>query len=272
MQYGFVIPGSDVPEIVDIAQEIEDAGWDGVFVAEGVYGTDAWVTLGAMAERTKRVRLGTLLTPPSRRRPWKLASEVATLDRLSGGRAVLSVGLGALDTGFPQVGEATDRKVRAELMDEGLEVMERLWQGTPFTYEGKHYKIDWDNSWSYTPLQKPRVPVWVVAAWTRPRSLERALRWDGILPAKMTPEGFGELTPEDVREIAALVARYRKADTPFDIVIEGVTPGDPQEAAAKVAPFAAAGATWWIESMWEAPGGMQQVRERISQGPPVPNA
>jgi hypothetical protein len=85
----------------------------------------------------------------------------------------------------------------------------------------------------------------------------------------MVPEGFGELTPDDVREIAALVARYRKADTPFDIVVEGVTPADPQEATAKVAPFAEAGATWWIESMWEAPGGMKQVRERVSQGPPV---
>src|SRR5829696_6577001 len=163
MKYGFVIPGGDVPEIVEVAVEIEKAGWDGVFVAEMVYGTDAWVTLGAMAARTTRVMLGTLLTPVSRRRPWKRASEAATLDRLSRGRAVLSVGLGAIDTGFAEVGEETDRKVRAELMDEGLEVMEKLWAGKPFKFEGKHYKVDWSNRWSYSPFEKERVPVWVVA-------------------------------------------------------------------------------------------------------------
>src|SRR5215210_1665136 len=155
MQYGFVIPGGDVPEIVDVAQEIEDAGWDGVFVADGVYGTDPWVSLGAMAARTERVRLGTLLTPVARRRPWKLASETATLDRLSNGRAILSVGLGAIDTGFDSVGEATDRKVRGELLDEGLELLARFWSGQPFSYHGKHYNVEWGTDWSYKPVQSP---------------------------------------------------------------------------------------------------------------------
>lgn len=269
MRYGFVIPGGDVPEIVDIAVEIEQSGWDAVFVAEGVYGTDAWVTLGAMAARTNRVMLGTLLTPPSRRRPWKLASETATLDRLSKGRAVLTVGLGAIDTGFAQVGEATDRKVRAQLLDEGLEVMERLWSGKPFKYDGEHYHVNWDNSWSYTPHEKRRVPVWVVAAWGRAKSVERALRWDGIVPAKIEADGsFGAVTPGEVREIADYAARNRTQDTPFDIVIEGITPANLEAAREKVAPFAEAGATWWIESMWDVPGGMKAVMKRIKSGPP----
>lgn len=267
MRHGFVIPGGDVPEIVDVAVEIEQAGWDAVFVAEGVYGTDAWVSLGAMAARTSRVLLGTLLTPLSRRRPWKLASEAATLDRLSRGRAVLTVGLGALNTGFPQVGEATGRKERAELLDEGLDVMERLWAGKPFKYEGQHYQVDWDNTWSYTPYEKARVPIWVVAAWGRPKSVERAMRWDGIVPAKMEADGsFGSIRAEEVRDIAVHAAQHHEG--PFDIVLEGVTPNDSGDAAAKVKPFAEAGATWWIESMWDVPGGMEAVMKRIRQGPP----
>lgn len=268
MRFGFVIPGGDVPDIIDTAVEIEQAGWDGVFVAEYLYGTDAWVSLGAMAVRTERVMLGTLLTPPSRRRPWKLASELATLDRLSRGRALLTAGLGALDTGFAAVGEATDRKVRAQLMDEGLEIMERLWSGKPFKFAGEHYKINWNNQGSYTPYEKSRVPIWAVAAWGRPKSVARALRWDGIVPAGMEADGsFRAVTPDEVKAIAAHAVENRSRPGPFDIVIEGTTPVDPQGARDKVAPYAEAGATWWIESMWEAPN-FKSVMKRIKAGPP----
>lgn len=268
MKYGFVIPGGDVPDIVEVAVEIERAGWDAVFVAEGVYGTDAWVALGAMAARTSKIMLGTLLTPVSRRRPWKLASETATLDRLSQGRAVLSVGLGAIDTGFAQVGEETDRKVRAQLMDEGLEVMGNLWAGKPFKYSGEHYNVDWDNSWSYTPFERASVPVWAVAILGKQKTIDRAMRWDGILPAKVENGKYIPFTPDDIRALAQHVAEHRTRQTPFDIVLEGVTPFDIQEARDKVAPFREAGATWWIESMWDAPGGQKAVMKRIKQGPP----
>ncbi|MDP9380206.1 MAG: LLM class flavin-dependent oxidoreductase [Chloroflexota bacterium] len=140
MRYGFVIPGGDVKTLVEVAQEIEEAGWNGVFVADGVYGTDPWVSLAAIAVCTQRVRIGTLLTPPSRRRPWKLASEAATLDRLSNGRVILPVGLGATDTGFDKVGEETDRRVRAKLLDESLEIMTGFWSGRKFSFEGEHYR------------------------------------------------------------------------------------------------------------------------------------
>ncbi|MGZ3716260.1 MAG: LLM class flavin-dependent oxidoreductase, partial [Ktedonobacterales bacterium] len=118
--------------------------------------------------------------------------------------------------------------------------------------------------------QSPRVPIWTVAAWPSERSMARALRWDGVLPNKITAEGaFETLTPEDVRAIRAYVGEHREQTTSFDIVVEGVSPtGDLEQAAETVRPFAEAGATWWIESMWEAPGGMEAVRRRILQGPP----
>ena len=136
MQYGFIIPRGDVDTIVAMAIEAEEAGWDGVFYWDGIYIEsmgemyDPWVVLAAIALRTQHIRIGAVLTPPSRRRPWKLARETVTVDHLSHGRLVLPVGLGALDDGgFSKVGEVTDRKVRAQLLDEGLEILTGLWSG-----------------------------------------------------------------------------------------------------------------------------------------------
>src|SRR2546422_9823001 len=110
MRYGFVLPGGTAEEQLEQAVIADRAGWDGVFVWEAVYGVDAWVLLAAMAARTERIRLGTMLTPLPWRRPWKVASQMATLDDLSGGRAILSVGLGAVDTGLGHTGEELDTK------------------------------------------------------------------------------------------------------------------------------------------------------------------
>lgn len=129
MRYGFVLPGGDAREAAELAGEAEAAGWDGFFVWDSVWGVDPWVSLAAAAVRTESIRLGTMLTPLSRRRPWKLAGETVTLDHLSGGRLVLSVGLGAVETGFAAFGEETDRKIRSELLDEGLDVLTGLWRG-----------------------------------------------------------------------------------------------------------------------------------------------
>ncbi len=121
-----ILPDGHVLTAVELAQKVEAAGWDGFFVWEPVWGVDSWVTLAAVAMRTKHIRLGTMLTPVSRRRPWKLASETATLDHLSNGRLILSVGLGASDSGFDTFGEETNRKIRAELLDEGLDIITRF--------------------------------------------------------------------------------------------------------------------------------------------------
>src|SRR5579863_7819579 len=89
MQYGLTFPSIEARVLAELAHEAEEAGWDGIFVWDLVWGTDAWVSLAAVAMRTERVRFGTMLTPLSRRRPWKVASEVVTLDHLSNGRVIL---------------------------------------------------------------------------------------------------------------------------------------------------------------------------------------
>ncbi len=270
MRFGFIFTGNDPNTAVAWAQEAEAAGWDAYFTWDAIWGTDPYVTLGACAVKTERVRLGTIITPVSRRRPWKLAAEIATLDQLSNGRAVLTAGLGALDTGFENFGEATDRKVRAELLDEGLEIINGLWQGGPYRFAGKHYTITPTTFPApQPPVQKPRPPIWVVGAWPRPRSVERAARWDGILPSKMTGPGqFESMTPQDLRELQAYLAERRPAGTPFDIVMEGVTDGArANRGADQVRPLAEAGATWWLESQWSTPDPAD-VLKRLQQGPP----
>jgi alkanesulfonate monooxygenase SsuD/methylene tetrahydromethanopterin reductase-like flavin-dependent oxidoreductase (luciferase family) len=270
MKYGFVLPRGDARTAADLAFTAEEAGWDGFFVWEPVWGIDAWVALTAAAMRTERIRLGTMLTPLSRMRPWKLASETATLDNLSNGRVILAVGLGAIDTGFEEFGEVTDRTTRAELLDEGLDILNGLWQGQPFNYQGKHYQIKETKFYPPPPpVQKPRIPIWVVGAWPRLKSMRRALRCDGLLPAKMDKNGkFEPHTPEDIRVMKAWIEENRTATTPFDIIIEGTTPGDdPQKAAEVINPWMEAGSTWWLEAMWEQPE-LERIKERILQGPP----
>jgi alkanesulfonate monooxygenase SsuD/methylene tetrahydromethanopterin reductase-like flavin-dependent oxidoreductase (luciferase family) len=273
MRYGFVLPYGDARVAADYAHDAEQAGWDGFFVWEPIWGVDAWVSLTAAAMRTGRIRLGTMITPVSRMRPWKLASETAALDNLSGGRVILSVGLGAVDTGFAEFGEVIDRKTRAELLDEGLDILTGLWRGQPFEYQGKHYRVRPTAFYPPPPpVQQPRIPIWVVGAWPRPKSMARALRYDGLLPARMDDQGrFATLTPGDVRDIRAHAAAQR-GEAPYDIVVEGVTPGDDRAAAAAaVRPWAEAGATWWIEALWGAPGetpDLERVHRRIQQGPP----
>jgi alkanesulfonate monooxygenase SsuD/methylene tetrahydromethanopterin reductase-like flavin-dependent oxidoreductase (luciferase family) len=278
MKNGFVLPFGDARLAADMAQLAERHGWDGFFVWEPVWGNDAWVMLTAAAMVTTRIRLGTMLTPLSRMRPWKLASEAATLDNLSGGRVILSVGLGATDTGWEAFGEVTDRKTRAELLDEGLEIVTGLWRGQPFAYEGKHYHVQpTEFMVPDPPVQTPRVPIWVVGAWPYPKSLARALKYDGILPSMFDADGKAmQANPQTLREIAAFIAAHRPSEhagQPFDIVVEGVTPGDdPQAAGAIVRKWADAGATWWIEALWYLEGEsitVDMIRRRIEQGPPV---
>lgn len=275
MHYGIILTAGTIHEMVGLAVEAESAGWDGVFYWDGVaipggmtiY--DPWVTLAAFATRTERIRLGNIITPPSRRRPWKLARETMTLDQLSHGRLVLPVGLGALDdVAFGGVGEPTDTRTRAELLDESLEFLTRAWSGQPFTYQGKHYTTA-EMTFQPPSVQQPRIPIWVVASWGRPKSVDRALRYDGIIPQVAGGNQGVRAAADDVRAMAALAGARRPADAgPFDIVVDGVTPaGDPDAARGKVQPLAEAGATWWIEADW-MDGTVDNLRARIAAGPP----
>jgi alkanesulfonate monooxygenase SsuD/methylene tetrahydromethanopterin reductase-like flavin-dependent oxidoreductase (luciferase family) len=275
MRYGFVLPGGTATEQLEQAMLADEAGWDGVFVWEAAYGIDAWTLLAAMAQRTTRVRLGTMLTPLPWRRPWKVASQAVTLDQLSNGRAILAVGLGAVDTALGQTGEQTDRRVRAAMLDEGIDLIAGLWQGQ-LRFAGRHYAIDLaareDLARVAEPVQ-PRIPIWVVGVWPRPTSMRRVLRCDGLLPMCKDEHGSRPTTPDDIRAMRTWLGDHGGARPDFDIIMEGETPAaDPAKAAADVAVWADAGCTWWLETRWAMPHDaadrLEQVRERLKAGPP----
>lgn len=271
MKYGVILPGGTAPVQLEQAILAERSGWDGVFVWEAGYGVDAWTLLAAMAASTSRVRLGTVLTPLSWRRPWKVASQVATLDQLSAGRAILTVGVGALNPDLPLTGEETDLRARAEMMDEGIDLIRALWSGET-AYHGRHYDYFCERD-DLTRVSRPvqqRIPIWVVGVWPKPKSMRRVLRCDGIVPQYNLNDRDGG--PEDMKAVRAWLAEHgARAD--LDVVSEGETPADdPAAATAIVAPWIDAGATWWLETRWEmphdAPERMAEVRQRIAAGPP----
>ncbi|MFP5347270.1 MAG: LLM class flavin-dependent oxidoreductase [Actinomycetes bacterium] len=273
MRYGFVMSTGSARQFADAARRAEHAGWDAIFTWEAVWGQDAWVTLTAAAMVTERIRLDTMLTPLPRVRPWELAGKVATLDDLSGGRVQLAVGLGALHDNWLAFERDEGRRVRAEKLDEGLAVYDGLMRGQPFEFSGSHYDVRPTTLMPPPPpVQKPRVPVWVVGASPSHRSLARAARWDGLLP---TVVGFGpddRLTPDALTDVVARVRALREAAglawEGYDVVVEGVTEpgGDGYE---QVSAFAAVGATWWVESDWRMDDdALSRLLARIEAGPP----
>src|SRR4051812_49410378 len=189
MRYGLEIPNggecADPHFLAELASLAEQAGWDGIFLEDYICYYDApdsptcdpWVALAGMAVHTQRIRLGTMVTPLSRRRPWKLARETVTLDHLSNGRLILGVGLGGFgEKSFTHFREVTDGKQRAEMLDESLDILAGLWSGRPFSYNGKHYSVD-EVTFLPQPVQQPRIPIWVGGGWPKKGPMQRAAHW-----------------------------------------------------------------------------------------------
>lgn len=243
---------------------------------------DVTVALTAVALATERLRFGALMTPLPRRRPAKFAREMVSLDRLSSGRLIVGAVLG-VDDELAQLGEEPDARRRAAMLDEALAVINALWQGEPVTFHGAHYRLE-AVTFLPTPVQQPRIPVWTGGAWPRRQPFRRAARWDGVVPMPLGggPQDF--LTPDDIRQIHALVSSQRPAGAPpFDLAAGAETPGDdPVRAAAIVRPYQAAGATWWLEPLHEIRADfraqamdvpdwpLEAMRRRVRQGPPRP--
>jgi alkanesulfonate monooxygenase SsuD/methylene tetrahydromethanopterin reductase-like flavin-dependent oxidoreductase (luciferase family) len=280
MRFGFVMPFGDAGVIADFSVLAESAGWDAIFAWEAVWGDDAWVALTAAAMLTDSIRLGTMLTPIPRVRPWDLASRVSSLDRLSFGRVILGAGLGALHEGWTAFEADEGRRVRVEKMDEGLAIYAGLMAGQPFSYRGKHYTVTPTGFMlPAPPVQRPHPPVWVVGAAkigaARHPSLERAARWQGWLPQVVDGDWRGKpRSPEELSSLTGQVRRMREdaglSMEDFDVCFEGEfygTGADEPDLAA----WAEAGATWWIEGAWgleNNPAGQAELERRIQAGPP----
>lgn len=275
MRYALILadggPYADPRTMAELAAAAEDSGWDGVFLEDyvcyqGDAGTptyDSWVTLAAMATATRRVRLGTKVTPLPRRRPWKVAMEAVTLDHLSGGRAILGVGAGDVrEASFAATGETSEQRIAARMLDEGLDVLTRLLSGAPVTHAGEYYRLD-GLRLAATSVQRPRLPIWLGGDWLVPGVRRRMLRCDGCCLYKGTP-GVGpaqRLTPDDVR---AMRAAHPAAGFEISVGGEARWPDREQERD-RLRALAEAGATWLSE--WLAPCPPEEARRAVARGP-----
>lgn len=290
MRFGVVGTYGSVAQVVAMAAEAEDAGWDGFFTWDALsIGAmdiwDPWTLLGAAATATRRIRLGALVFALPRRPPWEVARQAVTVDHLSGGRLVMPVGLGVLeDRGFAGVGAGSpSTRVRAEMLDECLAVLERAWTGETFSFTGRHHTVT-DLVIAPPPVQRPRVPVWPVAALGSARSLGRAARWDG---AVLQHAGHDALVRPEEAAVAVRWLHERRARlaadgtgvgtgvgttpvTTFDVVAQGALPPDADQAREYLAALAAAGVTWWVEARWDpATDSPEALGALIRRGPPV---
>jgi alkanesulfonate monooxygenase SsuD/methylene tetrahydromethanopterin reductase-like flavin-dependent oxidoreductase (luciferase family) len=277
LHYGIYVPNfgecSHPRRLAEYALLAEESGWDGLFIWDhilwkpGLKVVDPWIALAAVAMNTKRIRIGILVTPIARRRPWKLARETVSLDHLSNGRLIVGVGLGnPPDLEFKQFGEDDDDRVRAAKLDEGLDVLVGLWSGKPFSYHGKHYHI-MNSQFLPAPFQIPRIPIWVAGKWPNKAPFRRAAKWDGVIPEPARPNT--RIKPKDLLEILAYVKRHRTQSASYEVTVEGSTPGDPAEGAEIVSPYIEAGATWWLEDLHEWRDSPSNMSARIQHGPPV---
>lgn len=284
MRYGLYLPNfgawGDPVAMVDLARDAEKAEWDGFFIWDHIGGfdntmVDPWVALGGIASATETIRIGTTVTPVPRRRPHKLARETATVDRLSGGRLIFGVGSGEGTDEFDRMGEEIDHRTRGAMLDEALDVIDRLWSGDSVVHEGEHYTVH-TQGFRPTPIQTPRPPVWVGGFWPYRRPMRRAARWDGVMPLFRRDGQESDLPL--LRECLEFIADARGSLDGYDVVYQGVTPGgDPDRALAIVAPYEEAGVTWWLEPIapyrygqgMEEPWDIERLRARVLAGPPA---
>ena len=294
MQFGVTLPNFGEfwhpRTLATLAAEAEAAGWDGFFLWDHVmFGStptvDPWIALSAVALATKHMRLGPLVTPLPRRRPVKLARETVSLDHLSGGRLILGVGSGSGPWEWEQLGDEPELARRAALLDEGLDLLTRLWSGEPIDHVGRHYRVRVElpggqglAAFLPAPVQRPRIPIWVAATWPHRAPFRRAARWDGVAPIADGQGLDGALSPADVRAIRDFCDGLRDAARPFDLVVSGRTSGTDRAAnAAQVRAYAEAGATWWLENIspwafgwnWQGPWPAEAMHARILAGPPA---
>lgn len=277
MQFGLFLPPfdelSEADAVAEVAVAAEAAGWDGLFLWDHMLAgprrpvADPWITMAAVASATTRIRLGPMVTPLARRRPWVLAREIATLDRLSRGRLVMGVGLG--DDGwkeFSSFGEESDPVVRGQMLDEALEVLQHLLTGAPLVHQGPHFRIDTEG---LTPasLQLP-VPIWVGGRWPKRRPLRRAASVQGFFPIFKATAPWPGPDPATLATIRADLATAGVAED-FDLVVTwDLAAASPSHVRRRLAGFEEAGVTWVLDGISVGTAKADVLRRVVRPGPP----
>jgi alkanesulfonate monooxygenase SsuD/methylene tetrahydromethanopterin reductase-like flavin-dependent oxidoreductase (luciferase family) len=291
MKFGIYLPNfgpfGDARLLADIAGEAERANWDGCFIWDHLVRSivapvvDPWIALSAMAMKTERIRIGALVTPLARRRPWKLARETVSLDHLCNGRLIFGVGLGGTSgqtVEWENFGEVSDLADRAVKMEEALDILMGLWSGKPFSFKGRHFEVK-ESIFLPAPVQRPRIPIWVAGSWPHKAPFRRAAKWDGAVPL-VNPQP--RQTPLLLMlELVEFLRKTRGDLKNFDIVYG--TPPIPAKEKNRmgeiIAPYMKGGVTWWNEQIypihfgkdWTEEWPVSEMIRHIRQGPPTAN-
>jgi alkanesulfonate monooxygenase SsuD/methylene tetrahydromethanopterin reductase-like flavin-dependent oxidoreductase (luciferase family) len=273
MRFGVFLPPfhsfSDPHQVVQLAQQAEQAGWDGIFLWDhmlsepGIAVADAWITMAAIATATESLLIGAMVTPLPRRRPWVLARQIATLDILSAGRVIVGAGLG--DDGwkeFSAFGEVTDPQRRAVMVDESLELLRLFWRGEPVDFSGDAYSVH-SPAFLPRPIQR-EIPIWIAGRWPNRRPIARAARYQGFFPIFPSPE---PLVCPDLADIEEIKKGLSMTNSDFELVVRYCLSraGDPQ---AEVSRLHAAGVTWILENFGAHDTDTERIFQVVSAGPP----
>jgi len=265
---------ADPDAFVRLALAAEAAGWDGAStwdslgVSMGTVAPDPFVVLAAAASATTRLRLIMSVVALPRRRPQLVAQSAATLDRWSHGRLVLGVGSGGDPGDFEPFGEPFEAKARIARMDEGLALVDAFLRAEPVNHEGPAYAARGVSAVGPRSVQEPRPPIWI--GGMKPGALRRAARWDGWIGIAtsedgsslvLTPDAFGSM----VERLDAERAAAGRAEAPFDVGLFAFSEPTDRDLVAR---YAAAGATWWLESLSPMRGSLDDQLARVEAGPP----
>ncbi|MHA2032522.1 MAG: LLM class flavin-dependent oxidoreductase [Candidatus Kariarchaeaceae archaeon] len=257
-----------------LAELAEESGWDGLFIWDHILGSgrkspptvDPWVALTVMASNSTKIKVGTTVTPLPRRRPWKLARETVSIDHLSKGRLILSVGLGEpLAIEYGAFGEEKNPRILGEKLDESLDILQGLWSGEEFSYSGKHYQI---NNVQFLPesYQQPRIKIWVGGQWNYKKPFIRGAKYDGMFPLK---KGFrGKFSDKEISDLYKFLESRRQTMENYDLVtLAGTSGNNTKEDYEKISYLSEKGFTWALEYL----GGSftsKKVMDKIKTGPP----
>lgn len=277
-------PFSDAIVLARLAREAEQSGWDGFFIWDHIAGerypekmADPWVALACIAQNTETIKIGALVTPLARRRPWKVARESVSVDQISQGRLIFGVGTGSGVGEFENLGEETDPSVRGKMLDEALDVLTGLWSGEVVNYAGRYYQVN-ETRFLPRPVQAPRIPIWAAGIWPNKKPFKRAAKLDGVFPLFPYARNDEE-TADQLKALISFLYTYRDLSKPFDVVFRGfkLPVNDPEHCRELIQPYEAMGVTWWQTSVSPREFGgslkdetwpLEEMEDSILQGPP----
>lgn len=266
-------PPADAGLVIRLAQQVESAGLDSVWVGDSLTAKprlEPLSVLAAIGAATSRVRLGTAVLLAALRHPVLLAQTLGTVDLISQGRLVIGVGVGGAFND-EQRGEwaaaGVDPAKRAGRLEEILQVVRALGSGEALTFAGDHFQLDGVKV-EPRPVQKGGVPILLACHWraqARQAQLQRAAKWgDGLISISDTPDEYAQVVA-GVRDMTAEIGRDPDSlENAFYLTVN-MDP-DQRKAQADAEDFLTRyyGANIW-GTRWGPFGDPERVKQRMSE-------